>query len=171
MTIATVDLESAGSTTNIVTIDSTTTSDYDGIAALNITGAAGLDLTTDFAVKTEIDASELTGALDLNLVAATDASVDISEYVTGTVTNLTLTDYAFDAAGVVVTSVAPGSPAARAGIERGDLIPEVGQEQVDSVEEVVAQIDGARDRSLKSVVLRVVRSDEDAHYLAVDIEE
>ena len=76
-----------------------------------------------------------------------------------------------DAAGVVVTSVAPGSPAARAGIERGDLIPEVGQEQVASVDEVVAQIDGARERSLKSVVLRVVRSDEDAHYLAVDIEE
>ncbi len=75
-----------------------------------------------------------------------------------------------DVDGVVVTNVAPGSPAARAGILPGDLIPEVGQEQVGTVDEVVAQIDGARDRALKSVVVRVLRSDEDAHYLAVDIE-
>ena len=75
-----------------------------------------------------------------------------------------------DVDGVVVTNVAPGSPAARAGILQGDLIPEVGQEQVGTVDDVVAQIDGARDRALKSVVVRVLRSDEDAHYLAVDIE-
>ncbi|MEM7120899.1 MAG: Do family serine endopeptidase [Pseudomonadota bacterium] len=75
-----------------------------------------------------------------------------------------------DVDGVVVTNVAPGSPAARAGILQGDLIPEVGQEQVDTVDDVVAQIDGARDRDLKSVVVRVLRSDDDAHYLAVDIE-
>ncbi len=75
-----------------------------------------------------------------------------------------------DVDGVVVTNVAPGSPAARAGILQGDLIPEVGQEQVGTVDDVVAQIDGARDRALKSVVVRVLRSDDDAHYLAVDIE-
>jgi serine protease Do len=78
---------------------------------------------------------------------------------------------AADATGLVVTNVARGGPAARADIQEGDLILEVGQEQVASVEDVVAQVDGAKERSSKAVVMRVIRNGEDPHYLAVELDE
>jgi serine protease Do len=73
--------------------------------------------------------------------------------------------------GLVVTAVAPGSPAAHADIQEGDLILEVGQEVVSSVAEVVAQVDGARSRDSKAVVMRVIRNGDDPHYLAVELGE
>jgi serine protease Do len=46
-----------------------------------------------------------------------------------------------DAAGVLVRSVAEGSPAARAGIERGDLIVRAGGEEVDGVDALYRALD------------------------------
>ena len=76
-----------------------------------------------------------------------------------------------DNEGLVVTNVARGGPAARADIQEGDLILEVGQEQVETVMDVVDQVDGAKERSSKAVVMRVIRNGEDPHYLAVELEE
>jgi S1-C subfamily serine protease len=70
-----------------------------------------------------------------------------------------------------VTAVAPGSPAARAEIMEGDLILEVGQVEVASIGDVVDQVDGAKERASKAVVMRVVRNGEDPHYMAVELED
>ncbi|MBU3587798.1 hypothetical protein ICN30_08125 [Polynucleobacter sp. 31A-FELB] len=99
--IAEVNLESLGTTTNILNLVSVSADDYSGITALNIAGTAGLNLTTNYAVKSTIDASELEGDLSLNLVGLTDASIDFADYITGSVQNLTLSGYALDSSGVV----------------------------------------------------------------------
>ena len=76
-----------------------------------------------------------------------------------------------ESVGLVVTAVAPGSPAARAEILEGDLILEVGQVEVASIGDVVDQVDGAKERASKAVVMRVVRNGEDPHYMAVELED
>ncbi len=80
-------------------------------------------------------------------------------------------DLPSDSTGLVVTNVAPGSPAARAEVLEGDLILEVGQEEVDTVDDMVAQVDGAKERESKAVVMRVTRDGEDPHYLAVELSD
>jgi serine protease Do len=60
-----------------------------------------------------------------------------------------------DTPGVLVRSVADASPAARAGIERGDLIVRTGDEQVDGVDALYRALDSvAPDSSLELGVLR-----------------
>jgi serine protease Do/serine protease DegQ len=66
--------------------------------------------------------------------------------------------------GVVVTAIAPGSDAARAGLERGDVIVSVNRKPVDSPEEVRAAISNADD---DVPILLNVRRGEGALFIPV----
>jgi len=69
--------------------------------------------------------------------------------------------------GAVVAQVQSDSPAAAAGIQRGDLIVGVGDKAVHSVDEAASAIHAAEDGG-KAVALRIVR-DGHAAYVAVDL--
>jgi serine protease Do len=62
--------------------------------------------------------------------------------------------------GVMITGVAEGTPAAREGLEAGEVIVEVDQEPVDTPEQVVDRIEGAREQGRGSVLLLVSRGGE-----------
>jgi serine protease Do len=79
-------------------------------------------------------------------------------------------DLPSEAGGVVVTDVAPGSPAAERGLQPGEVIVEVGQDEVSSVEEVVGKIREARDAGRRSVLLLVER-EGDMRFIALNIED
>jgi len=57
----------------------------------------------------------------------------------------------------VVTQVKPGSPAAEAGIRRGDVIQEVNRKQVENVEEFGRAIEEAK--SQESILFLIRRGD------------
>jgi serine protease Do len=59
------------------------------------------------------------------------------------------------ASGVVVVQVEPGTPAAEGGLRRGDVILEVGQEEVKTAADLHRQLEGAD----KGVLLFVRRGD------------
>jgi serine protease Do len=60
-----------------------------------------------------------------------------------------------EAAGVLVRSVSEGSPAARAGIERGDLIVRAGEQEIDGVDALYRALDSVvPDASLELGLLR-----------------
>jgi len=68
--------------------------------------------------------------------------------------------------GVVVSNVAPGSPAARAGLRRGDIVLEVDQQPVESasdVRELVARADAR--------VLLLIRREDRTQYVVVEREK
>jgi len=69
-----------------------------------------------------------------------------------------------DNRGVVVVHVEPGSPAALAGIRRGDIILEVNQEPVESVRDVKKQIAGADD---KDTLLLLVNRDQGSFFVGL----
>ncbi len=75
-----------------------------------------------------------------------------------------------EADGVVITEVAPDSAAAERGLQPGEVIVEVGQDQVASVSEVVDKIREARDAGRRSVLLLVER-EGDMRFVALNIEE
>ena len=60
-----------------------------------------------------------------------------------------------DAKGVLVTDVLGAGPAAEKGVRPGDLIVEVGQEEVASPADVERKVKEARDAGRKSVLLLV----------------
>jgi len=62
--------------------------------------------------------------------------------------------------GVVVTESADDSPAAGQGIAAGDVIVEVGQEPVDSPDDVTSRIDQARQAGRKNVLMLLSRQGE-----------
>jgi len=72
--------------------------------------------------------------------------------------------------GLIVTDLEPGSPAMRAGILPGDLVLEVGKEAVTTVVDMAEEVEAARDRESRSIVVRVERNG-DAQYLAVQLGE
>ena len=72
--------------------------------------------------------------------------------------------------GLVVVAVAPGSPAERADIAPGDIVLQVGQSPVSAPGDVSSEVDAARDRGAKSVVVLVERAG-DAEFRAVSIAE
>ncbi|HYH21950.1 MAG TPA: PDZ domain-containing protein, partial [Azospirillum sp.] len=59
--------------------------------------------------------------------------------------------------GVVVTEVQNGSPASEKGMRAGDVIIEVGQEEVKTPADVTAKLQKARDQGKKSILLLVDR--------------
>jgi serine protease Do len=61
--------------------------------------------------------------------------------------------------GVVVTDVAPDSPAANRGLKPGDVIVEVQQEPVSTPADVQSRIDGVRKQNRKSVLMLIQRQD------------
>lgn len=74
------------------------------------------------------------------------------------------------ARGVVITEVADGSPAAAENIRPGDLIVEVGQEEVGSPPEVTAKVSQAQQEGKKSVLLLVDRQG-DLRFVALRLKE
>jgi serine protease Do len=74
-----------------------------------------------------------------------------------------------DSAGVVVTDVAPDSPASEKGMRAGDLIVEVAQEEVKNPNQITAKIDEAKQSGRKSVLLLVDRQG-DLRFVALKIE-
>ncbi|MGQ9365158.1 DegQ family serine endoprotease [Azospirillum sp. ST 5-10] len=71
--------------------------------------------------------------------------------------------------GVVVTEVAPDSPAAERGIEAGDVIVEAGQERVIRPEDVRAHVDEARAGDQRTVLVQVNRGGE-AHFVPLPVD-
>jgi len=62
--------------------------------------------------------------------------------------------------GVVISEVDPGSAAAERGLAPGEVIVEVGQEEVETAADVVDKVQQARDAGRKSVLLLVERKGE-----------
>jgi serine protease Do len=62
-----------------------------------------------------------------------------------------------DARGVIILEVAEGSEAASKNLRPGDVIAEVGQEEVSSPPEVMAKINQAQQENKKSVLLLIDR--------------
>ena len=71
-----------------------------------------------------------------------------------------------EATGVLVAGVEPGSPAARAGIEAGNVISMVGQDTVNSPDDVIARVKQAASEK-KSTVLLMVAKDGRQQFVAV----
>ncbi|MBC6439207.1 MAG: DegQ family serine endoprotease [Rhodospirillales bacterium] len=72
--------------------------------------------------------------------------------------------------GLIVTEVQSGSPAARAGIQPGDMVLEVGKVQVETVQQVSDLIDAARERDSRSIVIRIDR-DGNPQFLAIQLDD
>lgn len=58
--------------------------------------------------------------------------------------------------GVAVTNVAPNSPAADSGLDRGDVIVQIGRQLVSSPEDVATQVAAAQKAQTKTILLRVL---------------
>jgi serine protease Do len=71
--------------------------------------------------------------------------------------------------GVIVTAVEPGSDASDEGLQRGDLIVSVNNQQVTSPAQVVGAVDGARKAGRSSVLLLVKRGNSPEAFVGVDI--
>ncbi|EGX99710.1 periplasmic serine protease, Do [Nitrospirillum viridazoti Y2] len=74
-----------------------------------------------------------------------------------------------DAQGVAVVRVAPNSPAAKREIKAGDLIVEVGQEEVSTPNDVATRVAKAKDNGQKAVLLLVERAG-DLLFVALPLE-
>ncbi|MCF8473131.1 MAG: DegQ family serine endoprotease [Emcibacter sp.] len=62
-----------------------------------------------------------------------------------------------DVKGVVISSVDLNSPAGERGLMRGDVIVEITQEAVDTVDAALARIDDLRNKGRKSILLKIIR--------------
>ncbi|MEM7239680.1 MAG: Do family serine endopeptidase [Pseudomonadota bacterium] len=72
--------------------------------------------------------------------------------------------------GLVIEVVDPDSDAAAKGLMPGDIITEVGQEPVSSVEQFSTRVSDARDAGQKSLLV-LIRRDGNPRFVALDIEE
>jgi serine protease Do len=70
---------------------------------------------------------------------------------------------------VIVTTVDPSSDAAEQGLQRGDLIVSVNNQQVTNPAQVVAAVDAARKAGRSSVLLLVKRGTSPEAFVGVDI--
>jgi serine protease Do len=75
-----------------------------------------------------------------------------------------------DVSGVLVTSVAPDSPAAEKLLTPGDVLLEVNQQEVKSPKDVVAKVDAARKANKKSVLLLVQGQGGDTRFYALPVD-
>ncbi len=73
--------------------------------------------------------------------------------------------------GVAVSSVDPSSRAADQGLKRGDIIVEVNNKTVSSVDDVVSGIRDAREKGKKNVLLQIRSRDRQQRYLALPIDQ
>jgi serine protease Do len=73
-------------------------------------------------------------------------------------------------AGVVVTGVESDSAAAEKGIRPGDIIVEVGQEEVLSPDEVINKVAAVQESKRKSVLILLQRA-EDLRFVALRLKE
>jgi len=71
--------------------------------------------------------------------------------------------------GVIVTGVDANSDASDEGLQRGDLIISVNQQQVTSPAQVIAAVDAARKAGRTSVLLLVKRGNSPEAFVGVDI--
>jgi serine protease Do len=71
--------------------------------------------------------------------------------------------------GVVVTEVDPASPAAEKGIKAGDVIVEIAQEPVASVDDITKGIDKVKSAGSKQVLLRLEGSKGDMRFVALPV--
>jgi serine protease Do len=74
-----------------------------------------------------------------------------------------------DASGVVVGEVTPGSPAEESGVQAGDVIVRVANNQVRTPEQVVNAIQTAQQQKKQAVALLVMR-DGETSYLGLQLE-
>ncbi len=74
-----------------------------------------------------------------------------------------------DVAGVVVTEIDTGGPAADKGVRAGDVVVEVAQDGVKTTDQVLAKIDEAKQAGRKSVLLLVDRQG-DLRFVAVKLD-
>ena len=75
-----------------------------------------------------------------------------------------------NANGVMVVQVEPDSMAAEKGIRPGDVIVEVGQEEVATPDDVIAKVDEQRAQNKNTVLLLLDRKG-DLQFIAVRLEE
>jgi serine protease Do len=73
--------------------------------------------------------------------------------------------------GVAISNVDPTSKAADQGLRRGDIIVEVNNKAVSTVDDVVAGIREAREKGKKAVLLQVRSRDRQQRYLALPIDQ
>ncbi len=73
------------------------------------------------------------------------------------------------ASGLVVTSVEPSSPAAKKNIQEGDVIVEVAQAKVETVEALEKAVEGVRKSGRKAVLLRIETPRGDLRFVAVPL--
>ena len=71
--------------------------------------------------------------------------------------------------GVVVTEVDPASPAAEKGIKAGDVIVEIAQEPVASVDDIAKGIDKVKNAGSKQVLLRLEGGNGDMRFVALPV--
>jgi len=75
-----------------------------------------------------------------------------------------------DEVGVLIVDVSRGSPAAKHGLKRGDIIARVGQTTVTNPEEVVNEIKRAAEQKHKTVLL-LIKRDGMSRFVAVPLEQ
>lgn len=75
-----------------------------------------------------------------------------------------------EAKGVVITAIDDASPAAEESLQAGDLIVEVGQEEVTAPAELLAKIDQAKKEGKKSILLLIDRQG-DLRFVALRLKE
>ena len=75
-----------------------------------------------------------------------------------------------DVKGVIVLEVDPASPAAEKSIKAGDVIVEVAQESVASIDDVAKGVDKVKKAGRKAVLLRVEDGKGDLRFIAVPVQ-
>ena len=70
---------------------------------------------------------------------------------------------------MLVTEVDPASPAAEKGIKAGDVIVEIAQEPVASVDDITKGIDKVKNAGSKQVLLRLEGGKGDMRFVALPV--
>ena len=75
-----------------------------------------------------------------------------------------------DVKGVIVLQVDPASPAADKGVKVGDVIVEVAQEAVTSLDDIAKSVDKVKKAGRKQVLLRLEDGKGDLRFVAVPVQ-
>jgi serine protease Do len=75
-----------------------------------------------------------------------------------------------DVKGVIVLEVDPASPAAEKGVKVGDVIVEVAQEAVSSLDDIAKSVDKVKKTGRKAVLLRLEDGKGDLRFVAVPVQ-